>query len=103
MKNDINKLMISLKCVDKLKWSPELGSRLQSLRGKTTMRALAEKVSNQGITCSYQYIYKLEDGKAESVSCDLIVAICNALEIDFKGLFPGVYIDFSELLHKNVA
>ncbi|WP_375491191.1 helix-turn-helix domain-containing protein [uncultured Nostoc sp.] len=98
--------MISLDCVDRLKWSPELGSRLQSLRGDITMRTLADKVNNSGVTCTYQYIHKLEVGKAEAVSTELILAICNALDVDFKRLFPAVYFDPSELLvvlQKNVA
>lgn len=105
-KNDKSKLMISLDSVDRLKWSPELGKRLQSLRGDVPMRTIAEKVSNSGVTCTYQYIHKLESGKSEAVSTDLIVAICNALDVDFKQLFPAVYIDPSELLailQKNVA
>ncbi|MDF5730814.1 MAG: hypothetical protein PUP92_23065 [Rhizonema sp. PD38] len=97
-RNDQQKLMISLECVDKLKWSPELGKRLQSLRGEVSMRALAEKVSHNGLTCTYQYIHKLEVGKAESVSTELILAICNALDTDFKKLFPAVYFEPSELL-----
>jgi len=97
-RNDQQKLMISLECVDKLKWSPELGKRLQSLRGDVSMRSLAEKVSHNGLTCTYQYIHKLEVGKAESVSTELILAICNALDTDFKKLFPSVYFEPSELL-----
>lgn len=98
--------MISLDCVDRLKWSPELGKRLQSLRGDVSMRLLADKVSQNGLTCTYQYIHKLEVGKAEAVSTELILAICNALGVDFKRLFPSVYLDPSELLailQKNVA
>ena len=105
-KNDKTKLMISLDSVDRLKWTPEHGKRLQSLRGKIPMRTLADKVNNNGVTCTYQYIHKLEAGKAEAVSTDLVLAICNALNTDFKYLFPAVYIDPSELLailQKNVA
>ncbi|MBD2770938.1 helix-turn-helix domain-containing protein [Iningainema tapete] len=105
-KNDQTKLMISLECVDRLHWSHDLGKRLQSLRGKVSMRELAQKVSRNGLTCTYQYIHKLEVGKAEAVSTELILAICNALDVDFKKLFPSVYIDPSELLvvlQKNVA
>jgi len=105
-KNDKSKLMISLDSVDRLKWSYELGKRLQFLRGNIPMRTLADKVNNNGVTCTYQYIHKLEVGKAEAVSTDLILAICNALDADFKQLFPAVYIDPSELLailQKNVA
>ncbi len=90
--------MISLECVDRLKWSPELGKRLQSLRGDVSMRTLAEKVSKNGLTCTYQYVHKLEAGKAEAVSTELILAICNALDVDFKRLFPAVYFEPSELL-----
>jgi DNA-binding Xre family transcriptional regulator len=97
-RNDQQKLMIFLECVDRLKWTPELGKRLQFLRGEVSMRALALKVSKNGLTCTYQYIHKLEVGKAEAVSTEIIVAICNALDTDFKKLFPAVYFEPSELL-----
>ncbi|AKG24884.1 helix-turn-helix domain-containing protein [Calothrix sp. 336/3] len=99
--NSKDKLMISLKYVDKLKWSPELGKRLQELRGDISMRALAEKVSSLGLNCSHQYIYKLEDGRAEAVSTDIIVAICKVLGTDFKVLFPSAYLDISHLLAQD--
>jgi DNA-binding Xre family transcriptional regulator len=101
-RNDKKKLMISLDAVDRLKWNPELGKRLQLLRGDVSMRMLAEKVNQSGITCTYQYVHKLEAGKAEAVSTDLILAICKALDIDFKRLFPSVYLDVSELLGSNL-
>lgn len=103
MKNNKSKLMVSLNQVNQLKWSSEKGRLLSKLRGKTPIRTLAEKVGNNGISCSYQYIQKMESGKAESVSTEVIIAICNSLDIDFKQLFPGIYLDISELAEKNVA
>lgn len=93
--------MVALTYVDKLKWSQEEGRRLEELRGKIPMRALAEKINALGISCSYQYIHKLEEGKAESVSTDLLLAICGALGIDFNQLFPGIYLDISQIITKD--
>ena len=99
--NDKRRLMVSLNYVDKLKWSQDEGRRLSQLRDKIPMRALADKISASGVSCSYQYIHKLEEGKAESVSTDLILAICGALDIDFNELFPGIYLDISQIITKD--
>lgn len=93
--------MIGLEYVDRLKWNEELGKRLESLRGTLSMRALAERVNNLGYQCSYQYIHKLEEGRSESVSTDIIVAICDALGEDFKELYPSFYIEVSIHVKKS--
>lgn len=95
--------MIGLEYVDRLKWSAELGKRLEILRGAISMRALADKVNSKGHQCSYQYIHKLEEGKAESVSTEIIIAVCDALGVDFKELYPSFYIEVSIHVAKSLV
>jgi transcriptional regulator with XRE-family HTH domain len=99
-KDDLGKLMVDLEYVDKLKWNMELAERLAHARSQASisMRILAIKVTEIGVTCSYQYIHKLEEGRAESVSTSLVLAICKALNIDFMNLFPSLYLNKSDLL-----
>jgi transcriptional regulator with XRE-family HTH domain len=80
--------MIPANYVSALKWDKQLGERLKSLRGRVTRRELALKVQESGQRCSHQYIQKLEIGSAESVSLDIVQAICSALEITLGHLIP---------------
>lgn len=87
--------MIPTHYVSSLKWDRELGERLRSLRGKTTRRELAIKVQESGQSCSHQYIQKLEIGNAESVSLDIVQAICDVLEIRLGQLIPTLLVQSS--------
>lgn len=81
--------MIPSHYVSQLKWDIELGGRLKSIRGKLPRRELAIKVQESGQKCSHQYIQKLEMGTADSVSLEIIEAICAALEVKIGRLIDS--------------
>jgi DNA-binding Xre family transcriptional regulator len=89
-------MFVRLDCVAAIAWNVELGARLKSLRGKVSRASLSQKLAESGYQCSRQYIQKLEVGDALSISKDLLVGICNALEIELGQLLPTVCVDFPQ-------
>lgn len=84
--------MIPLQYVSQIRWDSDLGERLRYLRGKLSRRELAIKVQEQGQACTHQYIQKMEDGKAGSVSLEIIQAICDVLEVKLGQLIPTLLV-----------
>jgi transcriptional regulator with XRE-family HTH domain len=88
------KPMIPLEYVSRLLWSRELGERLKRLRSKVSRRELAEKLKFAGYDCSHQNLQRIEDGDAQTVSVELVLAICEILEASLGQLIPVVRLDF---------
>ncbi|MEG5173258.1 helix-turn-helix transcriptional regulator [Microcoleus sp. B3-D7] len=88
--------MIPLEYVARISWTEELGARLKRLRGKTSRRALAEKLTAANYDYSHQYLQKIEDGRALTVPLDLVLAICEILEIRLGQILPVANLDYPE-------
>lgn len=89
-------LMVPLSCVSRLKWNSELGEKLKSLRGKTSRRELAEKLKEDGHPLSHQSLQKYEEGRADSISPELLNALCDALNIDLDEFLPYIWLSVSK-------
>lgn len=96
--------MIPMPYISRLNWSADLGQRLKHLRGGVSRRELAQKVKSLGEECSQQYIHRLEDGQTdskslplpESISLSMLLAICQALEIDLGQIIPMMTVDLPD-------
>ncbi|MEG4807936.1 helix-turn-helix transcriptional regulator [Microcoleus sp. F8-D3] len=86
--------MIPLEYVARLLWSQELGERLKGFRGKTSRRELAEKLKTTGQDCSHQNLQKIEDGNAQTVPVELVLAICKVLGISLGQLIPMAHLEY---------
>lgn len=88
--------MLDLKYIDRVKWSDDLGKRLQTLRRKTSRRALVEKTTELGHPVAYQYIQQLEQPSVFArriksshltVSLDVVQVLCDALGAELTDIF----------------
>lgn len=86
--------MIPLEYVARLSWNKGLGVRLKRLRGKTSRRELAERLKTTGHECSHQNIQKIEDGHALTVPLDLVLAICEILNISLGEVLPIAHLEY---------
>lgn len=82
------RFFIPLECVARLTWNKELGNKLKLLRGLVPTRELAERLKDRGISCSHKSIQQIELGEWETVSVDLIVAICEEFGGELDKLIP---------------
>lgn len=85
--------MISLDCVSRVKWNKDLGSKIKTLRGKTSRRQFAENLMAKGVQCSHQYIQVVEDGRVDSLDVELLVAFCLELNVSVKQIIPAIYVE----------
>jgi hypothetical protein len=97
--------MIGVDHIASVKWTPELGEKLQVLRGKVSRRELDEKTTVLGLRVAASYIQQIEQPERQltrlkqpyvNVSWDVVMIICKALNIDYSELF-----DFSITLKKS--
>ncbi|MCL1469046.1 helix-turn-helix domain-containing protein [Argonema galeatum A003/A1] len=82
-------IMIPLSCVSRLTWDVVKGKRLKDLRGKQSRRGFSEKMKSMGYDLSHQYLQELEEGKPESISPDLLIGICDALNVGISHFVLG--------------
>ncbi len=103
--------MLSLDAIASVEWSPELGEKLKSMRGKVSRRALAAKVmSMYDYKVSQQYIQLLEHSagneKAPStVSFKLLRYLTAALDSDIYEFFdsPEIITRGTGLVSSNAS
>jgi DNA-binding Xre family transcriptional regulator len=86
--------MIPLEYVARLQWNQELGEKLKQLRGKTSRRELTEKLKIAGQDCSPQNLQKIEDGDSQTVTTELILAICEILGISLGQIIPMARLEY---------
>lgn len=98
--------MIDLEYVDKIKWTDELGGRLQRLRSDTSRRELANKTKELGHRVAHQYIQQLEQpslftqrlkSNHLTVSLEVVQVLCKALNADLTDIFTKSAKIFSEI------
>jgi DNA-binding Xre family transcriptional regulator len=86
----MEKFMLPLDCVSRIKWDEVAGENLRVARGKASRQALADMVNNQlkniDPPFSQSYIQKLENNTLESVPVETLQAICTCLNISMGKL-----------------
>jgi DNA-binding Xre family transcriptional regulator len=86
----MEKFMLPLDCVSRVKWDEVAGENLRLARGKASRQALADMVNNQlkniDPPFSQSYIQKLENNTLESVPVETLQAICTCLDISMGKL-----------------
>lgn len=94
--------MIDIKYVSAVRWDEKLGTRLKTLRGKTSRRELALRTQSKGNGVSHQYIQQLEQpqifakrlktSENLTVSFEVVQVLCEALGVDISDLFDSAKI-----------
>jgi transcriptional regulator with XRE-family HTH domain len=97
-KNVKEVIMVPLEWVVMLAWNEECGETLKSIRGKRSRRDIADAVSEQGIECSQEYIRKLENGEAASVSTKIITAIAKTLDVELIEIMSDLRVEVTKTL-----
>ncbi|MBE9053942.1 helix-turn-helix domain-containing protein [Nostocales cyanobacterium LEGE 11386] len=95
-KNIKEVIMVPLEWVVMLAWDTECGETLKSLRGKKSRREISDAVSSQGVECSQEYIRKLENGEAASVSTKIIAAIAKSLDVELIEIMSDLRVEVSK-------
>ncbi|MUG95343.1 helix-turn-helix domain-containing protein [Scytonema sp. UIC 10036] len=78
------RIYIYVKDVVSVAWNKDRGMLLKRLRGKKSRQKLVDDIVARGGECSHQNLKKLEYGESESVSIEVLEAICTALEISIS-------------------
>ena len=78
-------VLIDLDLVARVKWTPEIGARLKSTRGKLSRRKMSEIVE-----CSEQQIQAIEDGTHATIAVELVERICNAVGAKVSDVLPVI-------------
>jgi transcriptional regulator with XRE-family HTH domain len=97
-KNIKEVIMVPLEWVVMLAWNRECGETLKSLRGKRSRRDIADAVSEQGVECSQEYIRKLENGEAASVSTKIITTIAKTLDVELIEIMSDLRVEVTKIL-----
>lgn len=74
-------MLVDLNDVRFIAWNPDKGKLLENLRSKKSRRQLAKEIKAKGGVCSEANLKKLEYGKTETVSVQVLQGICAALDI----------------------
>jgi transcriptional regulator with XRE-family HTH domain len=98
IKNVKEVIMVPLEWVVMLAWNRECGETLKSLRGKRSRRDIADAVSEQGVECSQEYIRKLENGEAASVSTKIITTIAKTLDVELIEIMSDLRVEVTKIL-----
>lgn len=80
--------MVPLADVAYFNWDKAKGERIRQVRGSVSRRELADRIVAGGQQCSHQYIQKIEEGGADSVSSEIIQSICKALGASLSQIIP---------------
>ena len=89
-------VMVPLEWVSMLTWDKDSGKNLKQLRNKRSRREVALAVRNTGIDCSQEYIRKLENGEAASVSTKIILAIAKTIDVEVIQIMPDLRVEVSK-------
>lgn len=88
--------MVPMEWVVMLAWNAECGINLKSLRGKRSRREIADALFQEGVECSQEYIRKLENGEAASVSTKIITAIAKTLGVELIEIMSDLRVEVSK-------
>ncbi|MDZ8054619.1 MAG: helix-turn-helix domain-containing protein [Aulosira sp. ZfuVER01] len=91
-------IMVPLEWVVMLAWNKECGETLKLLRGKRSRREIADAVSQQGVECSQEYIRKLENGEAASVSTKIIITIAKTLDVELIEIISDLRVEVTKIV-----
>ncbi len=90
--------MVPMEWVVMLAWNSECGENLKILRGKKSRREIADALLKVGVECSQEYIRKLENGEAASVSTKIIAAIAKTLDVELIEIMSDLRVEVSKTL-----
>jgi DNA-binding Xre family transcriptional regulator len=96
VKNIKEVIMVPMEWVVMLAWNAECGENLKTFRGKKSRREIADALSSVGVECSQEYIRKLENGEAASVSTKIITAIAKTLDIELIEIMSDLRVEVSK-------
>ena len=89
--SDLNRetrMLIGITEVPYVYWSQLRGKRLKAALGKTPNAEVAQQMQELGFECTRQYVDKIVNGKAKSVSISLLLTICKTFGIDVTDIIP---------------
>ena len=95
-KNIREVIMVPIEWVVMLAWNKECGIILKTLRDKRSRREISDMLFEAGVECSQEYIRKLENGEAASVSTKIITAIAQILDVEIIEIIPDLRVEFSK-------
>lgn len=98
VKNIKEVIMVPIEWVVMLAWNKECGENLRTLRGKRSRREMSNMLFDAGVECSQEYIRKLENGEAASVSTKIIVTIAQILDIELIEIMSDLRVEISKEL-----
>jgi DNA-binding Xre family transcriptional regulator len=98
LKNTKEVIMVPLDWVVMLAWNKECGNNLRLLRGKNSRRKIADALLNQQVECSQEYIRKLENGEAASVSTKIITAIAKTLGVELIEIMTDLRVEVTKTI-----
>lgn len=90
--------MVPLDWVVMIAWERKCGENLKSLRGNKSRRKIVEGVLSLGVECSQEYVRKLEQGKASSVSTKIVMALAKTLGVELVDIIPALRVELSKLI-----
>ena len=93
--------MVPLDWVVMIAWNETCGENLKSLRGKRSRREVVESLEKLGVECSQEYLRKLEQGLALSVSTKIVMALAKTLGVEVVDLIPAMRIGLSQLMQTH--
>jgi transcriptional regulator with XRE-family HTH domain len=79
-------IMVPLEWVVMLAWNKE------------SRREVADAVSQQGVECSQEYIRKLENGEAASVSTKILTTIAKTLDVELIEIMSDLRVEVTNIL-----
>ncbi len=88
--------MVPIEWVVMLAWNKDCGKNLKSLRGKRSRREISNMLVELGVECSQEYIRKLENGEAASVSTKIITAIAKTLDVELIEIMSDLRVEVSK-------
>lgn len=97
-KNIKEVIMVPIEWVVMLAWNKECGKTLKSIRGKRSRREISDMLFSAGVECSQEYIRKLENGEAASVSTKIITAIAQILNVELIEIMSDLRVEVSKKL-----
>jgi transcriptional regulator with XRE-family HTH domain len=91
-------IMVPLDWVVMIAWDEKCGENLKLIRGNRSRRDVAKGVLSLGVECSQEYVRKLEQGKASSVSTKIVVALAKTLGVELVDIIPALRVEVSKLI-----
>ena len=86
--------MVPLRRIKLIYWFESDGQSLRELREsrKLSLRDMAAKMGDIGYSSNYNSLYKLESGKAQSTSPEMIMAIADVLDVHIGRIIPSLFV-----------